>query len=86
MDRLYDVVHIGRQVGRGGVIAKRLDLPYQSGNRDGMQKIKRHAARIAWVRSDERKAGARKVVGSLLLGVYGDEGSCITSVSCPFST
>jgi ATP-dependent DNA ligase len=26
--------------GSDGVIAKRLDLPYQSGNRDGMQKIK----------------------------------------------
>src|SRR3954452_10644374 len=27
--------------GSDGVIAKRLDLPYQSGNRDGMQKIKK---------------------------------------------
>ena len=28
--------------GSDGVIAKRLDLPYQAGNRDGMQKIKRY--------------------------------------------
>ena len=30
-----------------GVIAKRIDLPYQAGNRDGMQKIKNSAAPIA---------------------------------------
>jgi ATP-dependent DNA ligase len=28
--------------GSDGLIAKRLDLPYRAGNRDGMQKIKRH--------------------------------------------
>jgi ATP-dependent DNA ligase len=28
--------------GSDGVVAKRLDLPYQAANRDGMQKIKRH--------------------------------------------
>ena len=33
--------------GSDGVIAKRLDLPYQAGNRDGMQKIKNFAAPIA---------------------------------------
>jgi ATP-dependent DNA ligase len=28
--------------GSDGAIARRLDLPYQAGNRDGMQKIKRY--------------------------------------------
>lgn len=28
--------------GSDGVIAKRLDIPYQASNRDGMQKIKRY--------------------------------------------
>ncbi|MFT4118374.1 ATP-dependent DNA ligase [Bradyrhizobium sp.] len=63
--------------GSDGVIAKRLDLPYQSGNRDGMQKIKRHRSAdcvIGGFRYGERKAGGRKLVGSLLLGLYDDEG------------
>ena len=63
--------------GSDGVIAKRIDLPYQSGNRDGMQKIKRHRSAdcvIGGFRYGERKAGGRKVVGSLLLGLYDDEG------------
>jgi ATP-dependent DNA ligase len=63
--------------GSDGVIAKRLDLPYQSGNRDGMQKIKRHRSAdcvIGGFRYGERKAGGRKVVGSLLLGLYDDDG------------
>ena len=60
-----------------GIIAKRLDLPYQAGNRDGMQKIKRHRSAdcvIGGFRYGERAAGGRKVVGSLLLGLYDDEG------------
>lgn len=63
--------------GSDGVIAKRLDLPYQSGNRDGMQKIKRHRSAdcvIGGFRYGERKARSRKVVGSLLLGLYDDDG------------
>jgi ATP-dependent DNA ligase len=63
--------------GSDGVIAKRLDMPYQAGNRDGMQKIKRHRSAecvIGGFRYGERKASCRKVVGSLLLGLYDDEG------------
>ena len=62
--------------GSDGIIAKRRDLPYQAGNRDGMQKIKRHRSAdcvIGGFRYAER-AGGRKVVGSLLLGLYDDEG------------
>ena len=64
-----------RSVGGGldGVIAKQLDLPYQSGTRDGMQKMK--SMRTAeCVVGGFRYASKGKVVGSLLLGLYDDEG------------
>ena len=63
--------------GSDGVIAKRLDLPYQSGNREGMQKIKRHRSAdcvIGGFRFGERAQAGRKVVGSLLLGLYDGDG------------
>jgi ATP-dependent DNA ligase len=59
--------------GSDGVIAKRLDLPYQAGNRDGMQKIKRYRTAdcvIGGFRYAEKRQAGRKVVGSLLLGLY----------------
>ena len=47
-----------------GIIAKRLDLPYRSGERDGMQKVKRmHTADC--VVGGFRYATKGKVVGSL---------------------
>ena len=63
--------------GCDGVIAKRTDLPYQSGNRDGMQKIKNFRSAdcvIGGFRYATNKQGGRKVVGSLLLGLYDDHG------------
>jgi ATP-dependent DNA ligase len=63
--------------GSDGVIAKRADLPYQGGNRDGMQKIKRLRSAdcvIGGFRYGEKRVEGRKVVGSLLLGLYGDDG------------
>jgi ATP-dependent DNA ligase len=63
--------------GSDGVIAKRVDLPYQAGNRDGMQKTKRMRSAdcvIGGFRYGERRTGGRKVVGSLLLGLYDEEG------------
>ena len=56
-----------------GVIAKRTDLPYQSGNRDGMQKIKTLKTADCVV-GGFRYASKKPVVGSLLLGLYDDEG------------
>ena len=59
--------------GSDGVIAKRLYLPYQAGNRDGMQKIKRYRSAdcvIGGFRYGENLQSGRKVVGSLLLGLY----------------
>jgi ATP-dependent DNA ligase len=63
--------------GSDGIVAKRRDLPYQFGNRDGMQKIKQHRSAdcvIGGFRYGERRVAGRKVVGSLLLGLYDDHG------------
>ena len=63
--------------GFDGVIAKRVDLPYQSGNREGMQKIKRYRSAdcvIGGFRYAQNKQSGRKVIGSLLLGLYDDDG------------
>jgi ATP-dependent DNA ligase len=63
--------------GGDGVIAKRLDLPYQAGNREGMQKIKRYRSAdcvIGGFRYGENLQADRKVVGSVLLGLYDAEG------------
>jgi ATP-dependent DNA ligase len=56
-----------------GVIAKRVDLPYQSGNRHGMVKVKRLRTADCVV-GGFRYASEGKVVGSLLLGLYDDKG------------
>lgn len=56
-----------------GVIAKRLDMAYRSGERDGMQKIKRMRTADCVV-GGFRYAEGKKEVGSLLLGLYNDEG------------
>jgi len=56
-----------------GVIAKRLDVPYQSGNREGMLKIKRLRTADCVV-GGFRYASKDKVVGSLLLGLYDEDG------------
>ncbi len=64
-----------RSVGGGldGVIAKRLDVPYLGGTRDGMQKMK--SIRTAeCVVGGFRYASKGKLVGSLLLGLYDDGG------------
>jgi ATP-dependent DNA ligase len=56
-----------------GVMAKRSDLPYQSGDRTGMQKIKAFRSADCIV-GGFRYAEKKPVVGSLLLGLYDDEG------------
>jgi ATP-dependent DNA ligase len=60
-----------------GVVAKRLDLPYRAGARDSMQKIKLLRSAdcvIGGFRYAEKKLANRKVVGSLLLGLYSKDG------------
>lgn len=60
-------------LGLDGIVAKRLDEPYHSGERLGMVKIKRIRTADAVVggfRYAEKGGG----IGSLLLGMYNDEG------------
>ena len=56
-----------------GVIAKRLDVPYQSGNREGMVKVKRMRSADCVV-GGFRYGTKSTLVGSLLLGLYNDQG------------
>ena len=56
-----------------GVVAKRRDLPYQSGERTGMQKIKKQRTADCVV-GGFRYLEKEPLVGSLLLGLYDDEG------------
>ena len=59
--------------GLDGIMAKRVDLPYQSGERTGMQKFKRMRTADCVV-GGFRYASKGPVVGSLLLGLYDDAG------------
>lgn len=56
-----------------GIIAKRRDMPYASGRRDGMQKIKNYRSADCVV-GGFRYGTGKNVVGSLLLGLYNEEG------------
>jgi ATP-dependent DNA ligase len=56
-----------------GVIAKRRDLPYQTGERTGMQKLKQKRTADCVV-GGFRYASKGRLVGSLLLGLYDGEG------------
>ena len=56
-----------------GVVAKRLDLPYQSGNRTGMQKVKLMRTADCVVGGFRYGTGSKEV-GSLLLGLYDKDG------------
>lgn len=59
--------HMG--VALDGVVAKRRDLPYQSGERSGMQKIKKERTADCVV-GGFRYLAKKPLVGSLLLGLY----------------
>jgi ATP-dependent DNA ligase len=63
--------HLG--VALDGVVAKRRDLPYQSGERTGMQKIKKLRTADCVV-GGFRFLDKKPLVGSLLLGLYDEEG------------
>ena len=56
-----------------GIIAKRRDLPYRAGDRTGMQKIKNYRSADCVVGGFRYNEG-KPVVGSLLLGLYDEEG------------
>ncbi|HEX8942447.1 MAG TPA: ATP-dependent DNA ligase [Gemmatimonadaceae bacterium] len=61
------------RAGTDGVVAKRLDQPYRSGERTAMEKIKRKRTADCVV-GGFRYATAGAVVGSLLLGLYDADG------------
>ncbi|MDQ2890662.1 MAG: ATP-dependent DNA ligase [Gemmatimonadota bacterium] len=61
------------RAGLDGVIAKRRDLPYASGDRTGMQKVKRVRTADCVV-GGFRYASKGHAVGSLLLGLYNHDG------------
>jgi ATP-dependent DNA ligase len=63
----------GEHGGLDGVMAKRLDLPYTTGERTGMRKIKRMRTAECVV-GGFRWAKAGGTVGSLLLGLHDDHG------------
>ena len=56
-----------------GVVAKRVDLDYRSGDRTGMEKVKRQRTADCVV-GGFRYAANAPVVGSLLLGLYDSQG------------
>ena len=61
-------------VGLDGVVAKRRDLPYQSGERTGMHKIKKQRTADCVV-GGFRYLEKEPLVGSLLLGLYNNHGA-----------
>lgn len=63
--------HMG--VGLDGIVAKRTDLAYQSGERTGMQKIKKQRTADCVV-GGFRYLEKKRLVGSLLLGLYNEKG------------
>jgi ATP-dependent DNA ligase len=56
-----------------GIVAKRRDMPYRAGDRTGMQKIKNYRSADCVVGGFRYNEG-KSVVGSLLLGLYDDDG------------
>src|ERR1700680_3749186 len=64
--------HMG--VGLDGIVAKRDDLPYQTGERTGMQKIKKKRRPADCVGGGFRYLEKKPLVGSLLLGLFNDQG------------
>ena len=60
-----------------GIVAKRLDLPYQTGERTGMQKVKRRRTAdcvVGGFRYAANSTPRSPIVGSLLLGLYDADG------------
>ncbi len=57
-----------------GIVAKRLDLPYQSGNRKGMNKVKKLRSVDCVVGGFRYGSAGKKSIGSLLLGLHDERG------------
>ncbi|HXG71885.1 MAG TPA: ATP-dependent DNA ligase [Gemmatimonadaceae bacterium] len=59
--------------GLDGIIAKKLGEPYRTGERKGMVKVKQMRT-VECVVGGFRYASAGKIIGSMLLGLYDDDG------------
>ena len=57
-----------------GIIAKRRDVPYRSGDRTGMQKIKQRRTADCVVGGFRYASSGKDSIGSLLLGLYDRDG------------
>jgi ATP-dependent DNA ligase len=64
----------GHRGGLDGVVAKRLDMAYRSGERDGMVKIKRYRSADCVVAGLRWSSAGKSSIGSLLLGLYDEDG------------
>lgn len=64
----------GAGIDTDGVVAKAIHLPYQSGNRTGMVKVKRIRSADCVI-GGFRYAASGSGIGSLLLGLYDEEGA-----------
>jgi ATP-dependent DNA ligase len=63
--------------GLDGVMAKRLGIPYRSGERDGMVKVKRFREADCVVGGFRYSSGGKKSIGAILLGLYDSEGRLV---------
>jgi ATP-dependent DNA ligase len=61
--------------GLDGVICKRLGLPYLSGSREGVVKVKPHRTADCVVIGVRWKSKSERRIATLLLGLYDDDGS-----------
>ncbi len=61
-------------IGCDGIVAKLTDAPYRPGERDAMQKFKRQRTADCVVGGFRWASGGTTAIGSLLLGLYNDEG------------
>ena len=68
--------------GFDGVVAKKLGLPYLPGSRDGVVKVKPHKTADCVVAGLRWKAGGRRTIATLLLGLYADDGHLDYVGSC----
>ena len=59
--------------GLDGVVCKRLGLPYLPGSRDGVVKVKRHKTADCVIVG--YRAGGKRAIGALLLGLYREDGT-----------
>jgi ATP-dependent DNA ligase len=73
VEQARDWLQTLQAAGFDGVIAKRLGLPYLPGSRDGVVKVKPYKTADCVVAGVRFKAGGRKTIATLLLGLYDDE-------------